>query len=249
MTIGELITTAFRELGIVDLTATPGAELSTLGLALTNRILDRWNAQHGALYSTVHSSLVALTAGLNPHTIGVSADSPTWSVSTNRPVEVLGVRLTGDNGETYAAPLNRRSAEWWHSLQAPGASSDYPTDYYYDPTWPNGSLYLYPEPSSASVKAQLMYKFALAQVTDATVVSLPPAYLDALVATLKERIVAIPTFATRATPDLKADAIAARGVAFGLNLPDLDIVTDDGLSSDRGGDFDPILGPFAALLG
>lgn len=249
MTIGELITTAYRELGIVDLTATPGAELSSLGLTLTNRILDRWNAQHGALYSTVHSALVALTAGLNPHTIGVAADSPTWSVSTNRPVEVLGVRLTGDDGETFAGPLNKRSAEWWHSLQSPGTTSDYPTDFYYDPTWPNGSLYLYPEPASGAVKAQLMYKFALAQVSDATVVSLPPAYLDALVATLKERIVTIPTFASKALPDLKADAIAARGVAFGPNLPALDIVTDDGLSASRGDDFDPVLGPFAALLG
>ena len=248
MTIGDLITSALRELGIVDLTATPGAELSALGLTLTNRILDRWNAQHGALYSTVHSSLVAFTAGLNPHTIGVSADSPTWTVSTNRPVEILGVRVTGDDGETFT-PLTPRSADWWHALQAPGTSADYPTDFYFDPTWPNGSLYFYPEPASASIKAQIVYRMALAQVGDATVVSLPPAYLDALVATLKERIVAIPTFATRATPDLRADAQAARGVAFGHNLPELDIVTDDGLTASRGGDFDPVLGPFASMVG
>ena len=48
---------------------------------------------------------------------------------------------------------------------------------------------------------------------------------------------------------LRADAQAARGVAFGHNLPELDIVTDDGLTASRGGDFDPVLGPFASMVG
>lgn len=246
MTIGDLITSALRDLGIVDLTATPESALSDLALAIVNRVLDRWNAEHGALYAETHSALLALTAGLNPHTVGVSGDSPTWAVSTVRPAEVLGVRVTADDGETYL-PLMRRNAAWWQSERAPGTQSDYPTDFYYEPTWPNGSLYLFPEPGSSAMKVQLWYAVPLAQVEASTVLSVPPAYRDALDLTLKERLIALPIFASKATPGLADEARKARGVAFAKNLPTMEITTDDGLGGGGRGSFRSELGPYSLM--
>lgn len=217
-TASDYITTALRELGIVDVTETPGAELSSLALGLINRILDDWNADRHAVYADVHSGLLAFTANLNPHTVGISGNSPTWAVTGNRPVSIEGIRLTADNGETYLKPLTPRDSVWWHHRSAPGTTSDYPTDYYYDPTWPNGSIYFYPEPASASIKAQLWYRVALASLAASDTVMLPPGYQSALTETLKERLTGLPMFASLASASIADAARVARARAFGNNV-------------------------------
>lgn len=247
-TASDIITTSLRELGVVDVVETPGAELSNLGLGLLNRLLDEWNAERGAVFADVHAAPVAFTAGLNPHTIGLAANSPTWSVTVNRPVSIEGIRLTTDNGETYLAPLCPRDAAWWHGLAAPGTSSDYPTDFYYDPTWPNGSIYFYPEPSSSAVKAQLWYRIVLAQVALATDVSLPPGYQSALTESLKERLTDLPMFKNLASGDLKEAARRARATAFGSNRPVPRLMTTDaGIGTGGGGAYDYQLGPYSLM--
>lgn len=226
-TTQDTITAALRELGIIDIVETPAAELSTLSLAIINRILDDWNAERGAVYADVHTTPVALVAGTNPHTIGPSA--ATFTASPSRPVSIEGIRLTTDNGETYLPPLERRDAAWWHARATPGTQSDYPTDFYYDPTWPNGSIYFWPEPGSAAVKAQLWYRIVVSALAAADTLTLPPGYQSALHETLKERLTDLPMFKSLASADLKDAARAARGRAFGNNTTVPPLATDSGL--------------------
>lgn len=244
-----IVTPALRELGIVDVTATPGSELSSFALGILHRILDLWNVQRAAVYADVHSSLFTFTAGLNPHTIGLAANSPTWSVTGHRPVSIEGIRITTDNGETFQPPLVKRGAEWWHGEQAPGSSGAYPTDFYFNPTWPNGSIYFWPEPSSGSVKAQLWYRVLLSQPALTDVYSLPPGYQVALVETLKEHLARQPMFASAATPDLAANAAKARAVVFGNNRPVVEYSPMDVGQSPVGhrGVYRHELGPFSLM--
>lgn len=249
-TVSDLITSALRELGIVGLTQTPGAELSDFSLGLLNRVLDAWNADRQTVYADVHSSLLALSAGLNPHTIGVSGDSPTWAVTGHRPVSIEGIRLTTDDGETFLAPLTKREAAWWHQVRTPGTSNAYPSDFYFNPTWPNGSIYFYPEPSSAAVKAQVWYRVPFAQVALNTALSVPPAYRDAMTETLKERLVGLPMFASMASGDIREAARIARGKAFGNNAPIQRMATADvGMGGRAGRDYDHDLGPYSLMGG
>lgn len=225
-TVNDQITTALRELGIVGLVDTPESDLSTLALTLYNRILDEWNATRRAIYADVHSSLLAFTAGTNPHTIGPAASSPTWSTGTShRPVSIEGIRITADDGDTYQA-LTPRSAEWWHSLTAPSTASDYPTDFYYNPAYPLGAIYFSPEPSSASIKAQLWYRTVLSSVALADTFTMPPGYDAAMVETLKEKLTGLPMFASAANGDIAAAARKARALAFGNNDRVPALVTD-----------------------
>jgi hypothetical protein len=246
-TVADLITSALRELGIVAVTDTPGADLSALALAQLNRVLDRWNADRRAVYADVHTSPVALTAGVNPHTIGLAADVPHLTVTTNRPVSVEGVRLTTDNGESYLAPLTKRDAAWWHDLASPGTAGAYPTDFYYNPAMPVGSLYLWPEPSSTAVKVQLWYRVVLSQVATSDTLSLPPGYHDALHATLKERLAALPMFASMASPGIADEARAARAAAFGNNEPISGMATADIGIGAAGRSYRVELGPFSMM--
>lgn len=244
-TFGDHITTALRELGVVGVTATPATALTTLSLAIINRILDEWNAERGAIYAEAHPALVALTAGTNPHTIGPSG--ATITAATHRPVMIDGIRLTTDNGETFLAPLTERDAAWWHAQPSPGTTSDYPTSFYYDRTWPNGSIYFHPEPASASVKAEIRYRVVLAQVASGDTFTMPPGYLSALLETLKERLVTLPMFASAATPAIAAMAREARARAFDQNTRIPTVTTDCGLGGGGGGEYDPALGPFSLM--
>lgn len=243
-TARDTVTTAFRELSIAPLVGSLPGELATLGLDVVNRILDDWNAERGAIYADVHSSLYTITANLNPHTIGLTANAPTWSVTTNRPVSVEGIRLTTDDGETYFAPMNKRDAEWWHHRASPGTTSAYPTDFYYDPTWPNGSMYFYPEPSTAH-KVQLWMRTVLAQLTLNSDVTYPPGYLSALTETLKERLVQMPMFKSAGTADIPLAAARARATAFANNTtPPYLCTADAGLPGSGGWAYDYRTGPY-----
>lgn len=249
-TTQDYLTTALRELGIVDVTdASPDPSLSNLALGLLNRILDDWNAERGAVYADVFAPLLALTGGLNPHTIGPTG--ATWAVTVNRPVSIEGIRLTPDNGLTFLAPMNKRDAAWWHALAVPGTSSTYPTDFFYDPTWPNGSIFFYPKPSSSAIKAELWYRIVLAQLALFDVVTLPPGYQSAITETLKERLTELPMFKSLASEDIKAAARTARGVAFSNNTPVPVLYTEDsGISTGCGrGDYLWLTGPYSLMSG
>jgi len=249
-TVSDLITSALRELGIVGLTQTPGAELADFSLGLLNRMLDAWNADRQTVFADVHSPLLSFSAGVNPHTIGISDDSPTWTVTGHRPVSIEGIRITEDNGETFLAPLLKREAAWWHNVRTPGTPNAYPSDFYYDPTWPNGSIYFYPEPSSAAIKAQLWYRVPFAQVALTTDLSVPPAYRDAMTETLKERLTGLPMFASMASGDIKDAARLARSKAFGNNAPVQRMTTADlGRGGGGGAEYDHLLGPFSLMRG
>lgn len=246
-TINDLVTSALRELGIVDVTATPPAELSALALGQINRILDEWNAKRGAIYADTFTAPAALVAGTNPHTIGPSG--ATLSASPSRPVSIEGIRLTTDNGETYLPPLTSRDAAWWHGLANPGTQSDYPTDFYYDATWPNGAIYFFPEPGSSSVKVSIWSRVVLASVVLSDTFTMPPGYHSALLETLKERLTALPMFASMSTPDIKEAARRARGDAFGNNETIHRMMTaDSGLAGcGHGGVYRSELGPFSLM--
>lgn len=246
-TTQDYLTTALRELGIVDVTEqSPDASLSNLALGLLNRILDDWNAERGAVYADVFAPLVNLVIGLNPHTIGVTG--ATWAVSGNRPVSIEGIRLTTDGGETFLAPLYKQDAAWWQNLAAPGTQSDYPTDFFYDPTWPNGSIYFYPEPGSSSVQAELWYRIVLAQLALPDVISLPPGYQSAITETLKEKLTELPMYKSLATQDIKDAARKARATAFGNNVPVPTLCTQDsGMATGGRGEYLWLTGPYSLM--
>lgn len=245
-TFDDLHKHALKELGIIGFSATPAADLLAVCLVLTNRILDGWNADHGAIYAEAHPALVALTAGTNPHTIGPSG--ATITATSARPVSIEGIRLTTDNGETFLAPLCQRDARWWHAQASPGTQSAYPTDFYYDPTWPNGSIYFAPEPSSASVKAEIRYRVVLAAIANGgTDFSLPQGYQEAFVETLKEKLTTLPMFASMASPVIAEAARLARGRAFGNNSRIPTVMTDSGLGGGGGGEYDHLTGPYSLI--
>lgn len=172
MTIQDLVTDAFRELGVLNAVDPPTGEESTLGLFRLNKILDNFNADRDAIYAQVFTSLT-LSPGVNPHTIGPSGATVTVS---QRPVSIEGAQLIV--GSVYSQ-IKVRDRDWYRHRTNPTLSSAIVTDLFYEPSFPNGSIYFQPVPSSA-YSVLLDVRVMLAAVTLADVFTFPPGYQDFL---------------------------------------------------------------------
>jgi hypothetical protein len=188
ITAKNLIEQAFQGLNIARPTELDPADV-TYGLTLLNRLLDGWNAEQRAVYGSQISTFT-LTPNLNPHTIGLTANSPTLTVTVNRPESIDQANIvvgSGTSAQRY--PLSLRDRQWWMNQTLPNITSTIPTDLYYEPLWPNGSLYLALVPSAAYT-LELLYRVPLAQLTLNSTFTLPPGYDEAITLTLEEMLVA-----------------------------------------------------------
>ena len=213
----DLITAAYQELGLIDPIETLSADMLAFGLQKMNRLLDKWNAQREAVYVDSPNSHT-LTSGLNPHTFGPTG--ATFSV-TQRPVDVFALNIVISD---VRYPVHPHDAAWYASLSTPEITG-LPTDYFWNPGWANGSLYLYPVPDSA-YEIEMWRRVLLTQVSTVTdTFSLPPGYWDAIVRTLAEDLA--PAYNVPVSRDLKEKASEVRAIVFANNTVVPRLVTQD----------------------
>ena len=211
MTGLDIVTDAARELGILGAADTLDGNLSAQGLNKLNRIFDNWSAQLEAAYAVAFSTFT-LTPNLNPHTIGPTG--ATFTV-TQRPVTIEAASIVLTNvTPSVRVPLTLRDAQWYQSVSVPAEDTDLPTDLYYDPTWGNGSLYLYPVPTTA-YDIELQIRVLLGQLLLTSTFSLPPGYQDAATLTLAEDWAG--PLPVQPPPMLPTKATQARARIFNVN--------------------------------
>lgn len=220
---------AAQKLGVYgageSLTAEDAADL----LANLNSLLDSWNANRDAVYADLFLTF-PLTASLSPHTIG-----PTGTfVVAQRPVSIegAGIVIAGTSPTAVTSPINLRDAAWWDDVRMDALSTSLPTDLYYDPTWPNGSLYFWPVPTMIR-DVTFWTRTVLAQLLLTSTFSLPPGYEKALTLTLAEDSADL--FGVAIPPQMPAQAAQARATIFSNNrrTPRLE-TRDAGLPGGRG---------------
>lgn len=250
-TVSDLITGALAELRVARAGDVLAAEQLTYGLQVLNELLDAWNADDHALYN-VQFSTFTLTANHQPHTIGLSANTPDFAVSVGRPRAILRANLILANN--IRVPFERLNGqpgilddEEWASIRAGAAtgqsetiSSAVPRHLYYSPDWPNGNIYLWPWANTA-YGLELETTTLLAQVATTDTLSLPFGYQQALRLTLAERLA--PGFGQTVDPATKQAALDARNRAFAQNatLPNL-VTRDGGMPAARGARFNYLTG-------
>lgn len=171
-----IINAAAQELGALAGGEQLSSDDQAWALQKLQRLIDRYNARLPMIYN-VNFTLFTLGAGANPTTIG-----PGGIFDVNqRPVtiESIGLILAGTPG--VELPLNRRDQDWWANNRIKGLTSTLPTDFYYSPDWPLGSIYFWPVPT-ASHQVNIETRQVLSEYTSyAQTFSMPPAYWDAIV--------------------------------------------------------------------
>lgn len=146
------------------------------------RLIDRYNAREVMIYN-VNFTVFTLNppaTPLDPTTIG-----PGGNFDVNqRPVSIESIGLILDGTPGVELPLNCRDQDWWANNRIKGLTSTLPTDFYYSPDWPLGSIYFWPVPT-ASHQVRLQSRLVLGETTayDQNF-SMPPGYWDLIVSEL-----------------------------------------------------------------
>jgi len=237
-TIEDIIRDAFIEIGAwapgEDANANP--DEAQWGLRKVNYLVDAWQAQQKYVFSYAFTTYT-LTAALSPHLIGPdpAATPAFYTPGVPRPVRLESAALLLNNSSNTGVvdlPINIRDRDWWAAQQVKGIQTNVPTDVYYDPTFPNGSLYFWPVPNSQQpVRLQWWQTVAsFAAITDPIggpggPGTLPQAYRAALMLTLAEQL--LPSSKREAHPELIRAAVLARAALFGNNVKSPRMSTQD----------------------
>lgn len=226
MTGTEVIIAAFQELGIIVSGGSPNANDLSWALGKLNRMLKSWSTDGINLHYRTEESF-SLVSGTPSYTIGSGA-----TFNTVRP-NVIEKAFIRDSGHDYPVGI-RPAAEYW--TLAEKSTEDRPLKLYYDPTYPNGTIYLYYTPSDTDPLHIVSQKPLLTYVSAATEISLPGEYEDMLVLNLAIRLAS--RYGKAISGELRLDAKSALGSVRALNLGNQIEGVELGIPGRRRGTYD-----------
>jgi hypothetical protein len=136
-----------------------------------NLMIDSW-ANESLMLHHITSETFTLTAGLNPHTIGTGG-----TFNTDRPTDIQAMTVKVGNVDL---PVTLLDYDDYAVIKLKTLQNLYPQYAYYEPTYPLGTLWLYPVPSQAS-SITIYSEKPLTQFANLTsTFSLPPGYAKAM---------------------------------------------------------------------
>lgn len=168
----DIIKRSMRLAGTYSLGEEPSAEESAAGLAALNGMLDTWANSSLLIYSQTLDA-IPLVAGTSVYTLG-----PAGTFVTTRPMSVLNTSYVVYQTVSYPAPL--MTLEQYNQIPFKAETSEFPWEIWYEPTYPAGTLTVYPTPTQSSTLNLWSLKplTGFANLTDT--VDLPPGYYDGL---------------------------------------------------------------------
>lgn len=224
-----MFTNALVDIGVLAIGQTISTEDLELCRTKFNRMLGQWNTQRRFAYY-MRDQAFTITASQQSYSLGTSANSADFVITagTERPVKIERARLVlvapSPDSESELPVINwdQRANE-----STPALSATVPTRLYYQPTFPNGTLWPTPYPTTTTNKIRLFWWAQLAAIASGqtgTNVDLPPGYEDALTLSLSE-IMCLP-FGKGISQDLASQSRTARENIRALNSKPPLMVTD-----------------------
>lgn len=225
-TVDDLCKEALKEAGVVGVGQTAKAEDIVDTWTRLQWMLQQWQVKRFMVYHLI--TIVWTSTGAQSYTIGpggsfnadFNADfstSATGGILANRPDKIESAfarQLNAPGGIPVDFPLELlQSFEDYNRIALKGLTS-FPGAVFYDPSWPLGTLYLYPIPQASiyaigiTIKEQLPVSFP----SLAAKLVLPFEYYNLILYSLAWRLRSryqIPTFQGDPLPGLVKDAEAA----------------------------------------
>ena len=200
----DLILAAYLEFNYIAAGEPLPDEDALFGLQKANLILDEWTTDENYVFNRA-VQLFNYTANHQPTLIGPTAVNPDITLAGPRVTEVesAGWMLNG-----VKVPLDVYDDDAWAAVSIKTQTAVSPIALYFSPTVPNGSIYLWPIPTTSS-QLELMMWNMLDQIPDLTTqLDLAPGYQMALTMTLAEMLES--SIFKTSTPALVANANRAR---------------------------------------
>jgi hypothetical protein len=170
--LDAVITPALKEVGVLAIGETATAEDANDALVSLNQMIDQ-DAAEGLTHFTITRSTWTITASDGTYTVGSGGD-----IAIARPVFVESVRYSDSSPDPdQETPLEPLTEQAYQAIIEKARTSTLPTHFYYNPTYPTGTLNLFPIPTSSTLTGVMYARTAVTSFSAlSTSVSLPPGY-------------------------------------------------------------------------
>ena len=215
----DIIEPALRDLGVLQAGEAATAADSADALVALNNLLDQWALEPLTVYTWTRT-VKAITASDGEYSIGSGGD-----VNIARPARIDRVTLIDTAQDPdHESPLARLTEREYQNIPQKAQESEQPDSFYYNPTYPTGTLYLFPVPSGSDLSFAVYVQTAVPQFSTAQEsVSLPPGYERMLVKNLALELA--PSYGVRSlNPLLVAQAADAKAAVKRANQRPVKVV-------------------------
>ena len=211
-TAGDQINRALRLLGVLAEGETPAASVSQDSLMALNQMIDSWNTERLAVFST-QDQIFTWPAGFINRTLG-----PTGDFSGNRPILLDDATYYRDPGTNVSFGIKMINQQQYDGIAVKTVTSTYPQVLFINMTYPNVDMYIYPKPTR-----DLEWHFISVEELDrpatlTTDILFPPGYLRAFTYNLAMEIA--PEFGVEPSPQVTRIAMTSKRNLKRINNPD-----------------------------
>lgn len=223
-TVLTIVSQALRELNVLAAGETPTADEAEDGRIALNDLVDQWAAEELQIYSTTRTTW-SLVSGTAAYTVGTGG-----TVNIVRPVYIDHVDFidtTADPDLEYSS-LTRLTGDDYSRIAQKALTSPQPQAWYYNPTFPLGTLTFWPVPTASGLQGAIYAPTAVPEFAAlTTTVSLPPGYRRMIVKNLALELA--PSYAkTQVNPLLVKQAGEAIASVKRANTQLMDLSFDPG---------------------
>ena len=211
-TAGDLINGSLRLLGVLAEGETPSAETSQDALVAMNQMIQSWNTERLAVFST-QDQVVTWPPSTISRTFG-----PTGDIVANRPVAIDDSTYFRDpaNGISYGLKLINQ--QQYNGIAVKTVTSTYPQVLWVNMTYPNIEMYVYPVPTKVLEFHVVSVNELTQPVNLATDLAFPPGYLRCFRYNLACELA--PEFGTEPSRQVQRIAMTSKRNIKRINNPD-----------------------------
>jgi hypothetical protein len=216
----DVITSALRLTGVLADGETPSIDNANTGLSVFNDMLDAWNAERQAIFTT-RSDDFPFVLNKQAYTLGSGGD---FSIPRPARIDGMSAILLTNPANPVEVPMVMWTTEEWQNVPVKQVNGSFPLGCYDDGGFPLRTLNFWPIPTDQSNKVRIYSWQALAAQALTAAVSFPPGYAEAFRYNLAARLGA----EFNAPPSSVVIALAQQGLARikTMNAPELLLRSD-----------------------
>ena len=211
-TAGDQINRALRLLGVLAEGETPSAAMSQDALMALNQMIDSWNTERLAVFSTQDQVFNWPTSTIS-RTLG-----PTGDFVGNRPILLDDSTYFRDPGTNVSFGIKLLNQQQYNGIAVKTVTSTYPQVLWVNMTYPNIEMYIYPVPTRLLEWHFVSVNEITQPVNLATDLAFPPGYLRAFTYNLAMEFA--PEFGVEPSPQVQRIAMTSKRNLKRINNPD-----------------------------
>jgi len=210
-TAGDQINGALRLLGILAEGETPSAETSQDALTALNQMIDSWNTERLAVFST-QDQVFSWPPNVLSRTLG-----PTGDFVGNRPILMDDSTYFKDPSNGISFGIKLINQQQYDGIAVKTVTSTYPQVMWINMNYPNIEMYVYPKPTKLLEWHFISVDEITQPATLATELYFPPGYLRAFKYNLACEIA--PEFGVEPSAQVSRIAMASKRNLKRINNP------------------------------